>query len=375
MLNLRVEDDCVNVPFIERNGYYCVDELNYNFKINALKAATRLNKPVKWIFNTEAYRKLDWRVSPNVDLNTLYRLRAQQLRDQYDYLVLAFSGGSDSYGVLDSFIKNNIHLDEIVCEWPESQTENLKTSMDSRAENFYSEWELTIKPALKYVQQYFPKIKITVCNGLEKLSLEDFEDTCTVTQAHGYVSIKRWREVLKRIQYLSGKFNNVGLILGIDKPKIHIEKNIFCVFFEDLHCWLKSSGNNNYLRNIEYFYWSHEMPEIHLKQAHIVYQRMLENRKLISLVQTDHMRPFIKSLIYPSWNNNTFQADKGTSVIYNEQYDWFLKKELTIETMSWESSMTSQLALVDRKYINFFPNGRFAAYKPWRSQFYPLGPI
>lgn len=371
-LNINVEDDLATVPFIKHNGYYRVNNLNYNFKINALEAATRLNQPVTWEFNTEVYRTLNWKKSAGVSLNTLYRLRAEQLRNQYDYLVLSFSGGGDSYNVLKSFIDNNIHLDEIICDWPIAQTKELKISADARPENYNSEWALAIKPVLEYVQQYHPKIKITVSDSLQTLSAEDYEDTCTVTQIHNYISIKRYRKILERIRTLTDQHNNVALVLGIDKPQMCMDKNVFGVYFCDSMCWMKSSIDK-FPRNIEYFYWTPDMPELVQAQAYVVYQHLQQNKQVMPLLLTENNRDFVKNLIYPTWNPAVFQANKGTSLIYNEQYAWFFNKEKTIEIQSWESSMTARLTLIDNQYLNFFDNNKFYGYKECYSRFYPIG--
>lgn len=374
-LNNKVDDDLATVAFIKRNGYYRVGDKNFNFKINALEQATRTNQDVQWEFNTDIYRSLNWRRSTGVALNTLYRLRAEQLRNQYDYLVLSFSGGSDSYTVLRSFIDNNIHLDEIVCDWPLSQTEQLTTSTNARPENYNSEWALAIRPVLEYVQQHYPQIKITVTDSLQSLSNEDQEDTCTLTQIHNYVSIKRYRKILERIRTLSDQHEKVALLLGIDKPLFNIDKNVFGVYFSDTPCWIKSSIGEH-TRNVEYFYWTPNMPEIVLEQAHTVYQHVLQNQNSITLLtSSEHNRDFVKSLIYPKWNPGVFQANKGTSLIYNEQYAWFFSKEKTLEIQSWESSMTARLNVVDPKYLNFFDDRRFHGYKECYSRLYPLGTI
>jgi len=55
-----------------------------------------------------------YQVSESLDF--LYALRARQLREKYDYLVLYFSGGADSTNILKTFIDNNIFLDEIVMQ-------------------------------------------------------------------------------------------------------------------------------------------------------------------------------------------------------------------------------------------------------------------
>lgn len=383
-LNLRLEDDLAPVSFLERNGYYRVGDKNFNFKINALEEATRTHQSVTWEFNNDVYRNLNWRVNTNIGLKNLYRIRAQQLRDKYDYLVLSFSGGGDSFTVLKSFIDNNIKLDEIICDWPLKYTETKhNTTRHNSAENYLSEWDLAIKPVLKYLGEHHPEIKITVTDSLAELTEEDAEDTCTITQIHNYISVKRYRVISSRLRELTELYDKVSIILGIEKPMITIENDIFCVLFSDEHCWFKSSITD-YERNVEYFYWSADLPEIILEQGHAIYQELKNNKQLLDLFNKNPVNPdvvfqanrdFIKSVIYPDWNSRIFQANKGTSLIYNEQYAWFFNQYHTREVQSWESSMNARLALVDRKYLNFFDNLKFKGYNRFYTRLYPIGKL
>lgn len=383
-----LEDDLAPVTMVAKNGYYRVGDKNYNYKINALEAATRGRQPVEWEFNNAVFQQLNWRQSTGVSLPELYRMRAQQLRDQYDYLVLAFSGGGDSYNVLRSFLDNNIHLDEIICDWPLGQTERQQVTQSADPTNYLNEWNLAIKPVLEQVAKTHPKIKITVTDSLQRLTMEDLEDTCTITQIHNYVSIKRYRLIGDRLKTLEQTHNKVALILGIEKPDMHIKYNVFGVYFSDTHCWYKSSITD-YSRNVEYFYWSPELPEIVVAQAQTLYKYVKQNPQWISWLSTDKLpedplqlhimrktiRDTTRSLLYPSWQYSLFQADKGSNLIYNEQYQWFFEQEKTIEIQSWESSMYSRLRLVDPQYLDFFADGRFKGYKQITSRLYPVGVI
>lgn len=378
--SIKVEDDLASVPFVSKNGYYRVGNKNFNFKINALEEATRTRQEVIWDFNTNVYQNLNWRVNTNVGLKNLYRIRAQQLRNKYDYLVLSFSGGADSFTVLKSFIDNNIKLDEIICDWPISYTESKHhNSSNAEAENYLSEWDLAIKPMLKYVAEHHPDIKITVTDSLAELTTEDAEDTCTITQIHNYISVKRYRLISNRLKELNDRYAEVAIVLGIEKPIATIERDIFCVFFSDEHCWFKSSIVD-YKRNVEYFYWSADLPEIVLEQGHAIFQQVKANKQLLKLYNKtlglhEANRNFAKGIIYPDWNPSVFQANKGTSLIYNEQYSWFFNQNQTREVQSWESSMTARLALVDPKYLCYFGNSKFKGYEYFHSRLYPIGKL
>ena len=59
-------------------------------------------------------------IEPAESFAELCNQRAAQLRAKYDYLALAFSGGTDSFTVYDSFVRNNIHINHIVCNYMET---------------------------------------------------------------------------------------------------------------------------------------------------------------------------------------------------------------------------------------------------------------
>jgi hypothetical protein len=99
-------------------GYYTVGDKVFYSKSQVLTESTKNGQYPHWHFNHDTFRSIDTTMEPNVDIRLLYKMRAIQLREKYDYLRLEFSGGSDSATVLMSFINNGIHLDEIVCRYP-----------------------------------------------------------------------------------------------------------------------------------------------------------------------------------------------------------------------------------------------------------------
>ncbi len=102
------------IDFNHRHGVYQVDGISFVNKFDALNLASKNNKEVYWNFNDEVYSSYNWSLPIETSLPELYKQRAQQLRDKYDYLSLFFSGGADSTNVLHSFIDNDIFLDEII---------------------------------------------------------------------------------------------------------------------------------------------------------------------------------------------------------------------------------------------------------------------
>ena len=94
-------------------GYYLVGNYKTYSKIEALERAHLLNIPVEWIFNDGVFSTHPWHIDTKEDLKKLYKKRAEQIRNKYDYIVIWYSGGVDSFTVLNTFKENNIHVDEI----------------------------------------------------------------------------------------------------------------------------------------------------------------------------------------------------------------------------------------------------------------------
>jgi len=97
----------------DRFGCYRVGDLKFYSKLEAIEMQEKTNVHLHWDFNEAAFSSYDWSVEPQESILELYRQRAQQLRDKYDYIILIYSGGADSETILQSFIYNDIKLDEI----------------------------------------------------------------------------------------------------------------------------------------------------------------------------------------------------------------------------------------------------------------------
>lgn len=95
---------------LENVWYYDEDECVYSTRFDAIMS----KKPCHWYYHDAFLRAQDWTKEPKESLKELYRLRAEQIRRDYDYIVLCYSGGIDSTHMLEIFYYNNIHIDEIL---------------------------------------------------------------------------------------------------------------------------------------------------------------------------------------------------------------------------------------------------------------------
>lgn len=327
-------------------GYYLCDGLEFESKIQACFHSVKYGKPVEWIFNDLEFNKHDWTVEPSEDLDTLYDKRARELREKYDYLILSYSGGSDSHQILMSFIKQNLLLDEIIINtlekgWKDYTVLNPKntSSFNSGAEHY-----LQTLPRLKEVKHLIPRTKITICDLTDDVynSLLKVGDASWVLgkrEALNPIGITRFNyvyfdEVKKRFD----KQKKIGMVLGVEKPKSIIHKNKFWIRFNDRAANMVTIIDHmrDYDNSIlEYFYWSPDSVSIMIKQGHVI-KRWLESnpavQKFWDSSQTDYKtirfyhERLLRPVVYPTtWNDNWFQVDKAVNDWYSEFDNWFIE--------------------------------------------------
>jgi len=210
--------------------YYDANHRIYPTQLDAIAS----NKMCNFYYHDEEMRKYDWKKPPIESLQELYKQRAQQLRDEYEYIILCYSGGEDSMQMLEAFYYNNIHIDEIVTVGAFSQ-DSFKGSNENRNGDVY----LSAMPTLN--ELHLPKTKITAVDYTEW-----FNDPTNFTLINTYgnewikytgayrsLHILFWYDFKKFI----GKNNNkkTAYIFGCDKARVvHIpSKNRSVHYFDD----------------------------------------------------------------------------------------------------------------------------------------------
>ena len=110
-------------PEYTKHGYHLVEGIKTFSKFEAWQLSKHDLSKIKFIFNEDKFNNIDTTIEPPEDIYELYRQRAMQLRNDYDYLVLIYSGGIDSHTILETFLENNIHLNEI-CTFSNNDVES-----------------------------------------------------------------------------------------------------------------------------------------------------------------------------------------------------------------------------------------------------------
>ena len=96
-----------------KHGYYLVNGIKTLSKFEAWQFAKGNFADIQFIYNDDLMSSYDWTEEPTEDIYELYAGRARQLRNDYDHLVLLYSGGIDSHVILETFLQNGLRLDEI----------------------------------------------------------------------------------------------------------------------------------------------------------------------------------------------------------------------------------------------------------------------
>jgi hypothetical protein len=358
---------------IEQNpklGFYRVGEETISLKPQALIRATETGHYPTWHFNNKIYASLNWTEEPEVDIRELYRIRAQQLRDKYDWIRVEASGGGDSTTAIYSFLLNDIHLDEVVFRYPKGLDKGLTgDAQNYHAENTLSEREFAAEPLLRWIRTNYPKVKVTVQDYAENLFTGDYlnKDESWVFNTREYFQpahgIKHNNFNTREHRLLADSGKKICALYGVDKPKISLLDGSWYASFIDLQANHGAPIVEDYTNiTTELFYWSPDLPELSVKQAHLVKNwfdipHNINLRHLVrwpnhGIAQRSAYEQIIKPIIYPDYDPETWQTTKPTNNFYNEMDHWFhanLKGTSLYNT--WEAGIEFLKNKIDHKYL------------------------
>lgn len=362
------------------SGYWHVNEKYFFDKRECLIYATEIrNHNVSFHYFDDVYQSIDWSTEPEKTLEQLYCDRARQLREKYDYLIVQFSGGSDSMNILDTFLNNNIPIDEIVTHYPVSAINKLYHTFDinnSTNKNLIFEYKTSAEPKLKKIAQSHPEIKISVLDYTDRaieLCVNELMHITPLSGVNNSPSLAGHNMLGELMRTRSDTYGRVAAISGIDKPRMGYNPNtgVIGTWFDDISTpWNNYSGDpfNGFKPRIEYFYYTLDMLDIWKKQC-IIMKRLME-----PIVRSDprpeiysqlHYRSFknnevfrihhnfFKKTLYSGWDTTIFQAGKPSGYWYAEAAQWFFDSDLTDQRTKeyYVGQINNYISGIDPKFI------------------------
>lgn len=348
-------------------GVYKANGKHFLNKVEAILEANKSNTYVEWDYHDDVFKAATWDVDPPVDLDEMYKQRAIQLREAYDHVVLFFSGGVDSWNVLNTFIKHDIKLDEIYIfgAFKAEESEYTRLGAD-RSPGYYTREAYQSMPLVKQVAEE-KKIKISIFDWTEEIlkSASDqdwvwtagvrFDPTCMVRS--------KFHKIFREHNDMLYQGKKVGFVYGIDKPRLIRDDNSVYFAFLDVVMTTGATPTTSILgedwEHDENFYWTPNFPELAIKQSHVIFNRF-KQENLINLIRhVDNKEIYnderyywhVNRLMYPDWDHSTWQIKKPTSPTYSEMCRWFFDNHLT-ERMQWEESLHRLEAACGKQWFN-----------------------
>jgi hypothetical protein len=342
-------------------GYYTVGNKEFESKIQAMMLSQFSKKPVIWHFNDETFNNYNWTNEPEETLTQLYDRRTREIREQYDYVMLSYSGGSDSDNILESFIRQGLFIDEVVTNWALDASEKFLVHNENERStwNNNAEFKLNCANRLNYIRSVSPKTKITVNDTSQALIdaflttkdagwVKDKKEVVNANGANNY-NFVHFKEVRKRFD----RGHSIALVLGIDKPKLKIVNSQLHLFFVDkianiVSCQdhIKEYPNAHPI----YFYWDPDSCDMLCKQAHTVLKWLKLNPQYNPIWQSTDItvirktqEELLRALLYPTWDNNRFQVNKSVNDWDSELDYWFSR--------GWEGTREHQVWTQGLDYI------------------------
>ena len=327
-------------------GYYTVGSHKTYSKLDAILLHERTGNFPQWNFNDLAFGLQDWTQEPTESLEELYRQRAQQIRDDYDYLVLFYSGGADSTNILQTFLKNDIKLDEIAQFYSyEGDSGDSDSNFNAEISRVAIPWSQQITQKHSYINHRVIDQSQIIDDIYDLPEIKyDFlyqQNTCISPNNFSRVYL---RKIIKDYSDMIASGKRLCFIWGAEKPRIHLENNRYCLKFNDMidNCvspLLQQQDFPGYYD--ELFYWSPEFTHGLVKQGHAAMKALKtwpvgdpffskEKTPYGSTVRNNETWYLtihgLHTALYADWDINTFTVGKKRSPILSLRDTWYIKK-------------------------------------------------
>jgi hypothetical protein len=349
----------INDPEYTKHGYYLANGIKTFSKFEAWQLSGHNINKIKFIFNDDVFSTIDTTKEPKEDIYELYKQRATQLRNEYDYLVLIYSGGIDSHTILETFLENDIHLNEI-CTFSNNDVESKTSKFNQEVYNAVVPFVETLD--LKKLGTRFRFInvgKMIIDQMSDSFHFENFEYYNNILTAwRTAVNSQVLKSKIPEHRKLSEEGKSVCYIWGYDKPTVKMVDQEYFLTIPD--AFSGGMGAKHYINNHlatdkfnnfydEAFYICREFPEISIKQGHMLANLMstidsndsrvknvweipifgpyVQYKDGTGLTSLWLSKPAVDKCIYPRALMSRFGDDKvyTGSTLFSKKDNWFYK--------------------------------------------------
>jgi hypothetical protein len=320
----------------------------FRSKIMALEYATKHNTDIAFYFNDIAFSGLPWTSEPTEHIDELYLRRAKQLREKYDYIVIMYSGGSDSSTILKTFVRNGIKVDEVATYggWSDSVD---KYDDPVNLEITYAATEM-LKQCVNL------GIKVNYLNMLDNFhkvlhSPDWVYDADPRINADNHFKFHTAHSRQDLIDMVNQGLK-VALIFGHDKPRIVFKDDAFHLAYLDVgalatNVWPQMFEPDYVGPAMEFFYPNVDVPEIMIKQGHMIVNWYLK-----------HEGERAQQLLRPDWLYDPDYHSKINTIMYpttwKETEIYSIGKPMQNSSWLWKSQFLIDRLQDTRQNKNFW---------------------
>jgi len=249
--------------------YYSEDGKKFSNRIEAIRYSLSSGKKIYCYYYDDVYDKLDWTIEPEGSLDFHYKQQAQKIRDEFDYVILCYSGGLDSTNILETFHYNNIKLDKIVVQGPFKQDSFTGSDENQNGEVYKNAFPYLNQLGLTGITQFIDNTELY--GDITQFSIyQTGDDWANHIGARYSPHHFFWRDLDHYVVPKEYQDKKIAIVWGTDKPYL-VHSNGKTVFrFRDGA--LTSYGRfdqplRSNVTNVN-FYWDPTYPLILLKQLH-----------------------------------------------------------------------------------------------------------
>jgi hypothetical protein len=308
----------------DKHGVYLYRGKSFVTKLDTYNHALSLGDHapnISFVFHDEVYSKLTQ--EPDIALHQLYAERAKQLRDNYDHIILLYSGGSDSHEILNVFLKNGVFLDEVQTLYPKKLTDGKIDidNFDRSSDDAIAEVMVTTLPELKLLSKVSPRTKIRIIDTTDSFfGIDDNYLSSYYTHFfNSFYSTQMNTVILDRENVDLATKKKVCLLWGNNKPFVTLDNDDnFYYGFNDLprqfDPWLTETNKSPI--HFESFFWCVDAPLIPVKQSHLIMRHLqldidqgnYHGYVLLKTKNKPAIDEWMKKIIYQYWDENKYQA-------------------------------------------------------------------
>ena len=238
--------------------YYSVGPARFINKLLALEHSRLTHVFPKFHYHDDVFGAQDWSQEPQQSWQDLLVQRARQIRERYDYVMLAWSGGTDSMTMWHAFRAADVHIDSILVVYADDDRYSAlaypKANVDWIKQNH---WDADTE--------------IIASERTDPRHFSEFREPGWIWQDTGLPNAARVdgginKELHRALLEDRAQARSCCMVVGHEKPCVRLEGGKWYSSFLDVKAY-------NYFAGYQYFepfFSTPDMPAIHIKQSHMV---------------------------------------------------------------------------------------------------------